>query len=484
VQFKVNVFANDGPVQRLIMSRMRSITLTLPILMVCQLLRAQVTVSPVTPQLPSECAASSLDTNFHFANEPSTETVLVTMSNISDRPCMLQSGQGVMFGDYRHGHNIWTKDCRNCDTAGKPRIVAPLQLAPGKVAGLRVVWQTKAAPGGELCQEGGEMNGSSWSIWADTLLRDVCSVVHVESYFPVPDETRSDVDHNSAVKISLSSSGNTNYWLDSFWLDITILDPNALLKLGENSCPPLLSRMRSSEGTTTLQKVSGYCTVRPLSQASGRSINLNLSIMGWGALGTPGMHTVQLLTPRDSASAESVVMIGSNTLNVHTVDPVTMPRKWGPQAKGLAISLFLDKAVYPVGEDIPLRMALKNFSSAAPVASGELPCFAGLIFRVHDAAGTERESHEMMCSGHGWLIGYPEGVMVPVGGVTLKNLGLLPDRPGKYTLEVTWPAQMEKDAKPENEPKPHSLFGATLIPYATVNSDPVQFEVVTTPESK
>ena len=133
-----------------------------------------------------------------------------------------------------------------------------------------------------------------------------------------------------------------------------------------------------------------------------------------------------------------------------------------------------------MGEDIPLRMALKNFSSDAPVASGELPCFAGLSFRVRVATGIERESHEMMCSGHGWLIGYPKGVVVPVGGVTLKNLGLLPDRPGKYTLEVTWPAQAKKDTKPENESKPHSFFGATLIPYATVNSDPVQFEIVST----
>lgn len=466
------------------MSRMRRITRTLPILIVCHLLRAQVTVTAVTPQQPSECAASTLDINFHFANEPSTESVLVTLGNISDRTCMMQPGQGVMFGDYRQGHNIWTKDCRNCDSAGKPKMIAPLQLAPGKVAGLRVVWQTKFAPGGEPCQEGGEMNGTFWSIWADTLLRDVCSVVNVESYFPVPDESRSDVDRDSSVKVSLSSSGNTNYWLDSFWLDITILDPNALLKLGEHSCPPLFFQMRSSEGTTTLQKASGYCTVRPLPQAPGRSINLNLSTMGWGALGAPGTHTIQLLTPHDSASAERVVMIGSNTLKVQTVDPVTMPRKWGPESKGLAISLFLDKAVYPVGEDIPLRMALKNFSSDEPIASGELPCFAGLSFRVHDATGIGRESHQMMCSGHGWQIGYPKGVVVPVGGVTLKHLGLLPPRPGKYTVEVTWPAQTEKGAKPENESKAQVSFGATLIPYATVTSDPVQFEIVTSPESK
>jgi len=466
------------------MSRMRSIALTIPVLIVCQLLRAQVTVSPVTPQLPSECSASSLDINFHFANEPSTETVLVTLGNISDRTCMLQSGQGVMFGDYRHGHNIWTKDCRNCDSVGNPKIVAPLQLGPGKVAGLRVFWQTKSAPGGEPCQEGGEMNGNFWSIWADTLLRDVCSVVHVESYFPVPDETRNDVDPNSAVKISLSSSGDTNYWLDSFWLNIAILDPSALLKVAESSCPPLLFRMRSSEGTTTLQQASGNCRVSTLPQAPGRSINLNLSTMGWGALATPGMNTVQLLTPRDSASAENVVMIGSNTLKVHTVDPVTMPRKWGPESKGLAISLFLDKAVYPAGEDIPLRMALKNFSSDARIASGELPCLAGLSFRVHEATGIERESHEMMCSGHGWQIRYPKGVVIPVGGVTLKDLGLLPDHPGKYTVRVTWPAQRKKDAEPENEPKPHSLFGATLIPYATVISDPVQFEIVTQKQSE
>lgn len=126
MQLNCKLFAKDGRIGRLSMSRMRKITLTLPILIVGQLLRAQATVSRVMPQLPSECAASTLDTNFHFANEPSTETVLVTVSNISDRACMLQPGQGVMFGDYRQGHNIWTKDCRNCDSAGKPRMVVPL----------------------------------------------------------------------------------------------------------------------------------------------------------------------------------------------------------------------------------------------------------------------------------------------------------------------------------------------------------------------
>jgi len=90
----------------------------------------------------------------------------------------------------------------------------------------------------------------------------------------------------------------------------------------------------------------------------------------------------------------------------------------------------------------------------------------------------------MMCSGHGWQIRYPKGVVIPVGGVTLKDLGLLPDHPGKYTVRVTWPAQRKKDAEPENEPKPHSLFGATLIPYATVISDPVQFEIVTQKQSE
>src|SRR3954464_7174623 len=39
-------------------------------------------------------------------------------------------------------------------------------------------------------------------------------------------------------------------------------------------------------------------------------------------------------------------------------DQNATPRDWGPETKGLAVSLVLDKDHFAIGEDIPLRMAL------------------------------------------------------------------------------------------------------------------------------
>jgi hypothetical protein len=94
------------------------------------------------------------------------------------------------------------------------------------------------------------------------------------------------------------------------------------------------------------------------------------------------------------------LLVASNILNLRTLDPVTIPRTWGPESKGLAIDLFLDKDNYFWGEDIALRMAVKNFSADANIASGE--CSAGFTFVVRDSNGQEIGTADSWpCSGHG-----------------------------------------------------------------------------------
>ena len=444
-------------------------------------------IPSASQKVSPDCAASDLDTTYQFTNQLTTERVIVTFRNISGHSCIFHPGDGVTFGG--NGHNIWTKECRNCEPDGTPKIVGQLEVATGASAQLFVTWKTQADVGGEACQEGGTLNGNAWSIWSVSLLGNVCSVVLVDSYLPeAVDEQKQNlrsqtVPNERLVTITLTASGETVYSLDSFWLHLTLEDRKGELELKENSCPLLFVRTRGSDGSTSLQEESGFCHLTPLGQQPGRSIRLDLATLGWGALGTPVDHSVQVFALLGSPDAQQVEMVTSNTLNLRTLDPATIPRTWGPESKGLAISLFLDKGTYLLGENIPLRMAVKNVSADATIASGELPCFAGITFEVRDPNGRDvAHADTMPCTGHGWLMTYLKGKVFPVTGLTLQAFGLLPEQPGKYTVVATWNAMSDKANRPGSASGYYSEFGATLTPYAIVHSQPVAFEVVSQPQ--
>lgn len=438
---------------------------------------------PAGQKASPDCSAADLDTSYQFKNDGPTEQIILTFRNISNRPCTLHSGDGVMFGDYRHGHNIWTKECRNCEPDGAPKRVPSIEVAVGAGAQLLVTWKTRATPGGEKCQEGGTVNGNAWNIWAVSLVGDVCSIVRVDSDLPESsgeqDLHKQDGTNQRPVTIKLSGSGDTVYSLDSFWLHIIIEDREGALELKENSCPLLLVHIRGSDGSSSLHEMSGRCEITQRAEQPGRTIRLDLASLGWGALGAPVEHSVQVVAVLGSPQAPQVDMVSSNTLKLRTMDPVTIPRTWGPESKGLAISLFLDKDIYLLGEDIPLRMAVKNFSADEEIASGELPCFAGLTFEVRNSNGQEVQTGDAWpCTGHGWLTTYPRDKVLPVTGVTLRGLGLLPQKPGKYTVAARWNAMRKKGDQSESS----SMFGVRLTPFAVVLSRTVGFEVMSQPQ--
>ena len=70
-----------------------------------------------------ECKTADLDVTVQFLNdEPSDQVVALNFQNISEHSCILSGGIGAMFNDVRHGHNIWTKDCRNCSSEDRPTL--------------------------------------------------------------------------------------------------------------------------------------------------------------------------------------------------------------------------------------------------------------------------------------------------------------------------------------------------------------------------
>jgi hypothetical protein len=349
-------------------------------------------------EISPDCSAADLDISCRFLNSPPNETVIVNLRNTSQRVCRLQPGTGIGFRDIRHGHTIWTTDCRNCDAAGKPQRKLPVAIAPGETAHLIVSWETTPV-GSITCQEGGSFGFSvnrdskhQYSVWAGSLLGDVCSVVRVDSYnagafhLPADDLEPEGALKQSNVRIRLTPSGEVFYGDDAFWLDVDISDPDETLPLDAHSCPTLLLRTRATDGTTSLLDTGVPCHVTENNEGRGRSIRSKIWTMGQG--GFAGAETrVELFALASAPHAPEVRMIGSNAVVLRRVDPSSIKREWGPQVSGLAVSLFLDKQEYPVGEDIPLRLAVENFLASGEIWSGEPPCLAGLTFEVRDSKG-------------------------------------------------------------------------------------------------
>lgn len=125
-------------------------------------------------------------------------------------------------------------------------------------------------------------------------------------------------------------------------------------------------------------------------------------------------------------------------------------------------------------------MAVENFSADASIASGELPCSAGFSFEVRDSSGHPVQSgYPMSClGGHGWLSHYPKGKVIPVLGMTLRGLGLLPHVPGEYTLTVDWNALSEDDKEAAKQATNILFPSKPLVPFARVHSAPLTFRVV------
>jgi hypothetical protein len=130
------------------------------------------------------------------------------------------------------------------------------------------------------------------------------------------------------------------------------------------------------------------------------------------------------------------------------------------------------------------RPAVQNFSADAEIVSGELPCFAGFNFELRNSAGQviTPTSGDSICTGHGAYSLYPKGVVVPVPGITLRGLGLLPGEPGKYSLVVTWQAQIANPDHPIDRSFDVTARQPPFKPYAMVRSDPVNFIVEAPPK--
>jgi hypothetical protein len=284
--------------------------------------------------------------------------------------------------------------------------------------------------------------------------------------------------------LRLASEKDIYYQGDFFSLRVFRTRPSEAPGSGEG-CPVLYLRQRSPNGATRIDETSPLAfrgCPRPIVGYESGDWNSGFDLDSgansqWGQIGE---NDFQVFGLAGSTDDHQLHFFFSNNLRIQLADPAKIQFDWGPESRGLAIGLSLDKGTYGFGEDIPLRVALKNFSADASIVSGELPCFAGLSFELRDSDGLKEKTGKMLCTGHGWIIRYPKGELVPVRGLTLKTMGLLPSQPGKYLLIATWFARSEMEEQPNSDVK--ARFGSRVIPYAVVQSISTQFAIRSAPQ--
>ncbi len=317
-----------------------------------------------------------------------------------------------------------------------------------------------------------------------SLLKPICSPLSITDYLPgqfSSDTVPSVASGSRPPLIQWANDNNESYTRDHIPLSVRVEDAGHLLSRDERSCPRLFVRFREatppSEQSRILrvdevQKVA--CKIEPrdrfvmefdASYALTRNDGLNDR--------KNGEFTFDVSSLADRKGGHSLV---GTTPGFHLsmVNGNIIPRNWGPLVEGVGVSLTLDSDTFELGAEVPLHIAVENFSSSAPLCSGD-PYWdpPGVKVELHDASDHPVQPNSgAIWTGHGFSHYFPVGLVYPIE-LTLKQMGYRIDRPGAYMGVAVWGAY-----------KNEHCFGLRLLSSeteagnVTVKSPAVTFRVV------
>jgi hypothetical protein len=426
------------------------------------------------------CTAADLDGYPKFTNAPpSAQAVGIDFRNTSGHPCMLPSGMGAIFHDWTHQFNI-LNECRNCTVEGYNGFRAPLSLAPNEIA--HMVFRWKTASGTITCHDAQGFTSNFYSVHAASLISPVCSVVNIDSFLPGPfmveHESANNVTENvQKPTVKLEAPASVLYAGDNFSLSVTVDDPTGRMPLDNNSCPTIL--LRTALGLEQMYP-QGKCEVSEENNGQDHSTVMTISSVGVGALNIPRRGSILMYALAGPAHAASVSLIASNPIDLVILDPAAVQYQWGPLVQGVGAALSLDKETYALGEDIPLRVAIESFSADKTIESGE--CLRDdITVDVRDEAGKPVSSPlpgTAICAGHGWAFRCGKGTPMTIPNMTLRWLGMLPNKPGKYTVMATWTSYVASGQAATEGGKPACGYVSGLISSGPPTSAKVEAELV------
>ncbi|MGD0200041.1 MAG: hypothetical protein ABSD27_04750 [Bryobacteraceae bacterium] len=448
-------------------------------------------VLDVTAPLPTvaavfpECKGGDLDITFQFADSPDHHrTVALNVRNLSRLTCTLKYPRNEPY--LPTDSQAPVKVCLSCGPGGVSRPAKPFVLAPGAVVHRIHRWKT--VPGGGTAQrcvqphllyttitEGGS---ASVRLASPSLLRKICSVVEVGPYLPGPF-----AESVPPRVLTLSAPKTAYYSSERVRLQVTGDRPPGRPPVDGRACPTLFQRHRYPNGETDLEEIArsdGFpCRAIPGGTMPSKprlAIDFDSGYAGvWRDLGD---HTVEVFEVVGAGQQGELLMAFSNSLRLHVTSASNIERAWGRTVEGVAVGVALDKSTYELGEDIPLHIGMENVAAVVPLFGPDpqsRPCDIVRI-EVRDSGGQlVTVSNRPPCPSFGWncRFTYVKGKVVPLER-TLVQEGLLPARPGAYTVVVTW----SPCTRPVECGSPGTLAPATGQICAVAQSAPVTFYIV------
>ena len=433
---------------------------------------------PVQP-----CPATALDATFQAADGPDhSYTLAINLRNISAETCFVNSqagGTGISPNPGPDGTQV--RICYYCEAGQQKPLAARITLVPGDSVHQIRSWKTTPTDAPARCVTATEMTWDYSYEWRSyvrlssrSLLKPICSPLMTTDY-AVGQLSPETAESSYKPLIQWDNDEDTRYSREHVPLRMRVEDPGHVLLLDERSCPRIFARIPlmtdSSASPTRITHVdeiqNATCKVKPGDGRGKPSVfvmDFDASYALKQAHGNYGEYTFDVSCLTKSKGRYS---LAGTTKDFHLsmMDDKLIQRNWGPAVEGIAVSLTLDKDVYEVGGDIPLHIALENFSShfliAAPDPGYDPP---GVAVQLQDSDGQSIPSGAgAIWSGHGSCRHFIPGDVVPVE-LKLSQMGFRPVRAGVYRVVVTWTAS-----------KNGGCGLASPSDYLTVKSSPVTF---------
>jgi hypothetical protein len=400
----------------------------------------------------ANCTKADLAIHFGFFRGPQDSLNLSVLGqNVSGRACLFD---GYIFypsvvppydsppRDPAKGA-AWPecKDCKYDQRNGEYFDSHPL-VPPGAVVRKVFRWKTVPSPGPVGCLDAQWISAPSYLLVTPSFLKNICSDIAVVSVdvFPMPGPEGSTPGAASGL-LQVSAPKSTFNDREIFSLRVS----------GDrhDEYRHLFVWHRNPDGETRMDEVTAKAATGTANNEfldgkpeAMREFEVN-SGAGYRWMG-PGEHELQVLSQIAPFSDDHLHFAASNVLHIQVIDAKAAQRNW-VRLNGLGVSLTLDKPTYQVGEDIPLHLAIANFDAKTPVFSWDPdgdPCFAVGV-EVLDANGhplgeADRVRSGPVCFGHGWGPRPFENGKIVALEWHLESEGWLPNRPGIYTIVITW----------------------------------------------
>ncbi len=438
------------------------------------------------------CEAEDLDIGFDAPDlsiDPSS--MVFHFRNIEARPCVTQPTPKVWFTD-RQLHFADVQICLNCIDGqavdlreGKLGVL----LRPQDAAHVTLSFKAKSDQP-STCKGA---NGISFSaaeiyptgpqtfasVYLGSRAIPICSRVDVS---PVTLDSANDPPRPGSsgwVSLKLSSARSTYFDQEQISLHVEAEGPSSLLKLNDRGCLTFIQRSRSPDGFTRFDEVGAYASrCRVTTESFGlpdRKVEMDLDAGHLSRWSGRGEHATDVAYMAPPGQHEGAFLATSNTLHLTIADASLIPRNWGPQTKGVAVDVTLDKDTYELGEDVPLHLAVKNFAAEVAVyGAGFEMCNEIANVEVRDRADgllVKRSDWGSPCAWSGpvlreGLAQYPLGQIV-IQERTLRRDGWLPDYRGNFTVSATWTVYDCQVCNPQS-----------TTPYAVAHSGPKAFRII------